>query len=455
MDITKSTFDGQAFAKSNREKRRNPAQIGNCPGVFGAVRWLGWLAKTKPDLSERARVVTVVLVELSARNDEAFPSLRWLAQHLGCSVNSVRAAIREAEQCGLVRRAERFDHRDFSGGRQTSNRYEIVLHPGLELAQGMGLDEDRDLVIVDDEADPNQLELSVDDQAATAAPVSLREAPRPALASVRPRMTAPPAAAQNESHRPPLLDSTGAPSQPEQGVKDLREKKEEKANSTRAGEEPTATAPRSAAAFLGEVLSDERAREFKQRFGHAAFGSLLFAMRRRVCREHPALVKRALERLHIASDVSNPGGYFFRVFQDELEADKLAGQPSDEDLRAEAERERREELSQRARTLREQLERVEGVDFQAAARLRAELEPIYAQLRATKASPAPAPKPGPQLPPPVYEPRRAPASVTPPPLSPELAEAMAAAKEALERIRRKGPETPASRNPLPSTTCAA
>jgi hypothetical protein len=178
-------------------------------------------------------------------------------------------------------------------------------------------------------------------------------------------------------------------------------------------------------------------------------------MRRNVCREHPGLVKRALDRLCVASDVSNPGGYFFRVFQDELEADKLAGPPSDEDLRAEADRERREELSQRARALREQLERVEGVDFQAAARLRAELEPLYAQLRATKAAATPAPKPAPQLPPPVYEPRKPPAAPAPPPLAPELAEAMAAAKEALERIRRKGPETPAVRDPLPSTTCAA
>jgi hypothetical protein len=409
-----------------------------------------------PDLSERARLVTVVLVELSARNDMAFPSLRWLAMHLGCSVNSVRAAIREAEQFGLVRRGERYDHRDFSGGRQTSNRYEIVLHPGLELAQGMGLDEDRDLVIVDDESDPNQLELSVEEQAAIAAPISPREAPRPTLASVRPRVKATlDVAPQNGSgsHRPPLRDSTGAPSQPEQGVKDLREKKEEKANSTRTREERTTTAPRSAAAFFGEVLSDERAREFKQRFGHAAFGSLLFAMRRNVCREHPGLVKRALERLSVASDVSNPGGYFFRVFQDELEADKLAGPPTDEDLRAEAERKRREELSQRARTLREQLERVECSDHQAAERIRAELEPLYAQLRGTQT--AQPPKPARQLPPPVYEPRKPPAAMAQPPLAPELAEAMAAAKEALERIRRKGPETPAVRDPLPSTTCAA
>jgi hypothetical protein len=454
MDNTKSTFEGQPFAKSNREKRRNPAQMGNCPGVFGAVRWLGWLAKTMPDLSERARLVTLVLVELSARNDVAFPSLRWLALHLGCSTNSVRQAIREAEQSGLVRRGERFDHRDFSGGRQTSNRYEIVLHPGLELVEVLGLAEDRDLVIVDDEADPNQLELSVEDQPqAQRAPQ--REAARPALANVRPRVTAPVATApQNESRRPPLLDSIAPPSQPEQGVKDLREKKEEKANSTRAREERTGGGAQSAAAFLGEVLPDEKARELKLRFGHNAFGGLLFAMRRNICREHPRLVKRALERLRVASDVANPGGYFFRVFQDELAAAELAGPPSAEDLRAETEREQRAALQQRARRLKEQLEQVACVDFGAADRIRAELEQIYAQLRAPSAAKAPETSPPASRPPaPMPAPRARPATVTPASLTPDLADAIAAAEEALAIVRGKAPSS--TREPLPGSSRAA
>jgi hypothetical protein len=454
MDNTKSTFDGQAFAKSNREKAKMATQNGGCPGIFGAVRWLGWFSKRMPSLSERARMVTILLVELSARNDEAFPSLRWLAMHMGCSTSSVRLAIREAEQSGLVRRGERFDDRDFSGGRQTSNRYEIVLHPGLELLEGLGLAEDRDLVIIDDEADPNQLELSVEDQPQAQPPAPPREAPRPALANVRPRVAAPVATApQNESRRPPLLDSIAPPSQPEQGVKDLREKKEEKANSTRAREERTGGGPQSAAAFLGEVLPDEKARELKQRFGHNAFGGLLFAMRRNICREHPRLVKRALERLRVASEVANPGGYFFRVFQDELAAAELAGLPSAEDLRAEAERELREALQQRARRLKEQLEQVACVDFGAADRIRAELDQIYAQLRtpsAAKAAETSAPASRPPAPMPA--PRVRPATATPAPLTPDLADAIAAAEEALAIVRGKGSAT---REPLPSPSRAA
>jgi hypothetical protein len=450
MDNTKSTFDGQAFAKSNREKAKMATQNGGCPGVFGAVRWLGWFSKRMPCLSERARMVTILLVELSARNDEAFPSLRWLAMHMGCSTSSVRLAIREAEQAGLVRRGERFDARDFSGGRQTSNRYEIVLHPGLELLEGLGLAKDRELVIVDDEADPNQLELTAEPQ--NLAPAL--EAPRPALANVRPRVTAPVVTApQNESRRPPLQDPIPPPSQLEQGVKDLREKKEEKANSTRAREERTGAAAQSAAAFLGEVLPDEKARELKQRFGHNAFGGLLFAMRRNICREHPRLVKRALERLRVASDVANPGGYFFRVFQDELAAVELAGPPSAEDLRAEVERDRREALQLRARKLKEQLEQVACADFGAADRIRAELEQIYAQLRTPSAAKAPETSPPASRPPaPMPAPRARPVTTTPAPLTPDLADAIAAAEEALAIVRGKGSS---KREPLPSSSRAA
>jgi len=451
MDNTKSTFDGQAFAKSNREKAKMATQNGGCPGVFGAVRWLGWFSKRMPSLSERARMVTILLVELSARNDEAFPSLRWLAMHMGCSTSSVRLAIREAEQAGLVRRGERFDDRDFSGGRQTSNRYQIALHPGLELLEGLGLAKDRELVIVDDETDPNQLELTAEPQN----PAPALEAPRPALANVRPRVTAPVATApQNESRRPPLLDSIAPPSQPEQGVKDLREKKEEKANSTRAREERTGGGAQSAAAFLGEVLPDEKARELKLRFGHNAFGGLLFAMRRNICREHPRLVKRALERLCVASEVANPGGYFFRVFQDEHAAAALAGPPGAEDLRAETEREQRAALQQRTRRLKEQLEQVACVDFSAADRIRAELEQIYAELRTPSAAQAPeTPAQASRPPAPMPAPRARPTTAIPAPLTPDLADAIAAAEEALAIVRGKGPSS--TREPLPGSSRAA
>jgi hypothetical protein len=377
MDNTESKFDGQAIAKTNLEKRPKWPQKGACPGVFGAVRWLSWISRTKPHLSERSRMVTLLIVELSARNDQAFPSLRWLATHIGCSPSSVRLAIREAEQSGLVRRGERFDHREFSGGRQTSNCYEIVLHPGLELQEGLGLEKDRELVIVDDESDPNQLELQVGAERVEPA----HAATRPSLANVRPRVSAPTTTpVQVEANRGPLADQEGPPSHPAQGVKDLRERTQEKAASTRApacDREPSERA----AAFLGEVLSEESSREFKMRFGHAAFASLVFAVQRGECREHVAVVKRALERLRVADGVSNPGGYFMRVFRDELEAARLVGQPTVEELCAETERHERAALRQRARELNARLEQVRCIDLAEADRIRSRLDALYAELR--------------------------------------------------------------------------
>jgi hypothetical protein len=378
MDNTESKFDGQAIAKTNLEKRPKWPQKGACPGVFGAVRWLSWISRTKPDLSERSRMVTLLIVELSARNDQAFPSLRWLATHIGCSPSSVRLAIREAEQSGLVRRGERFDHREFSGGRQTSNCYEIVLHPGLELQEGLGLEQDRELIIVDDESDPNQLELQVEAERA----VPAQEAARPALANVRPRVSTPVTApVQVASNRGPLADQGGPPLHPAQGVKDLRERTQEKAASTHApacDREPS----KRAAAFLGEVLSEESSREFKARFGHGAFTSLVFAVQRGECREHVTVVKRALERLRVADGVSNPGGYFMRVFRDELEAVRLAGPPTEDEQRAEAKREQRDTLLQRARELNARLEQVRCHDYREAEQLRTQLETLYSQCRA-------------------------------------------------------------------------
>jgi hypothetical protein len=389
------------------------------------VRWLNWISRQRPDLSERARLVTLLLVELSARNDHAFPSLRWLATHIGCSPSSVRLAIREAEQSGLVRRAERFDRREFSGGRQTSNRYEIILHPGLELQEGLGLDQDRELVIVDDESDPNQLELEV--EAGRAQPVCGPS--RPSIASARPRVAAPlPAPTLNGSDMGPLADQAGPPSQPAQGVKDLREELEEKAASTRVGER-VRVQPEDAAAFLGEILSEERTRDFKTRFGHSAFASLLFALRRDVCREHPAVVKRALARLHEADGVSNPGGYFVRVFRDELEAVQLAGPPTAEDAKAEAAREEREHLLQRARELKARLEEVGCLDYGKADRIRWELDGLYTQIRALSGTGTVAPALTAAARP-AFNRRDIEPSAS------ARAEALAAAEEALELVRR-------------------
>lgn len=285
MDDTQSVFGGQAFAQTNRKNQRPTARANETPGVFGAVKWLGWIAAEHPGLSERARIVVLLLVELSARNEAAFPSLRWLSEHLGCSPGSVRAAIREAEQAGLVQRAERFDQRAFSGGRQTSNSYAIAVPRAFE-------------------EEVAQARRGAQDGEASVA------LPRPTLASVRP-------------HRGPLRDPTGAPCKIQQGVKELRVNLEEKANSTRGRE--SVTERQNAAAFLDQILPPERARSLKLRFGVQAFGSLLFALRRKTSVDHPALAASALGRVEAAQHVTNPGGYFLRILSDELAAAELVG----------------------------------------------------------------------------------------------------------------------------------
>jgi hypothetical protein len=132
---------------------------------------------------------------------------------------------------------------------------------------------------------------------------------------------------------------------------------------------------------LDQVLAPEVSRALKLRFGLVAFASVLYALRRNVCVEHPKIAERALKRLLEAADVHNPGAYFFRVFSDELAAFQLLPEPSPEDLALELERERAEALRARQLALQAQLERVQCVDVEATARVRAELEAVQRERR--------------------------------------------------------------------------
>jgi hypothetical protein len=286
-----------------------------------------------------------------------------------------------------VRREERFDVRKFAGGRQTSNRYEILRHPWSDSPDRASSPDDLAFTLVDDTADPNQLELA-DDRAELSshpmtAPEPMPAAPAASLPEQRGEAFAPVTSAVLDGV--PLRNFAPPPFEEPQGVKE-REKLREEANSTRT-REPSPECrdraqPNAAAAFLDEVLPTETQRALKARFGVTAFASVLFALRRNTCQEHPAVAKRALARLMQAQDVRNPGAYFFCVFEAERSAASLVGPPSPADLALEQLRARESELTARWRQLRaaHHAALVCG-DLDRTAALQVELDRVNAERR--------------------------------------------------------------------------
>lgn len=391
MDNTESNFEGQPFASRRGEVRSEGSPAKGTSWfvrVFGVVAWLSWCSQQR--LNERARVVLLVLGDLHCRHGSVFPSLRYLAELVGCSPSSVRTALRELEQAGIIRCISRYEHKPFTGGRQTSNRYELVRLPTpLPKPEPVTVVEDdgSELVGVEvtcDDFDPNQLELDDHVAAQTEPPTGSQDASEPSDST--------PSSTTHEEGRAAQRGATAVqapfkpatpPLQTLEGIEELKENS--KANSTRAGDsqpaplpahDPATPPPSVAAASPGDVLTTERGRALKRRFGLETYSTLFFALRASPYREHPRLAGQVIDRLLEAGEVRNPGGWFRSVFAAELEAQRLTGTLSTEDVQLETERTELAQLTERKRHLEAQLERVQGRDFDRADQIRAELEDV-------------------------------------------------------------------------------
>jgi hypothetical protein len=399
MDHIESVFVGQPFAARKGALRSknavSPARSATYPRVTGVIAWLSWC--TTLGVSERARSVLLVLADLHTRYREVYPSVRWLAVLLGCSASSVRAALRELTEAGVVQCVSRYEQRPFSGGRQTSNRYEFLRGPEHEALGAFTIVDGSELPpgveVACDDVDPSQLELderlpssATEQGRAITSPPPIGSAPprAPTRAPQPPSAPAARLAAEPVTPSPPPFKTAPPPLQSVEGMYGREENL--KANSTGARTAEPVSAPRQgtpkpAAAFLGEVLPTERATALKRRFGLSAYGSLMFVVRRNECQAHPALVSRLLERLAESPEVRNPGAWFYRVFAAEREAAELVGPPTAEDQVLEAERLEAAQLLARQKALEAQLVRVRGCDLEAEDRARAELEAVLRARR--------------------------------------------------------------------------
>jgi hypothetical protein len=108
MDHSESRFEGQLLFAVRPEEEEIEL-------VRGLSRALIRLAKSRPELDLRERVTLLLMKELSQEQD-AFPSLRYLSERLGCSPGVARSSIRAVERAGLVQRTERFVSCSTGGG---------------------------------------------------------------------------------------------------------------------------------------------------------------------------------------------------------------------------------------------------------------------------------------------------------------------------------------------------
>jgi hypothetical protein len=122
MDRIASAPSGQAFARSQ---------------PLGAVQTLRELRRIAPDLSSRARLVYIALLDRTAMRDGiARPSYATLAEDVGGSVSSARAAVLELERAHVIRREKRSDPSKPDGKTQLANAYVILWWPAAGKGRG-------------------------------------------------------------------------------------------------------------------------------------------------------------------------------------------------------------------------------------------------------------------------------------------------------------------------------
>jgi hypothetical protein len=207
MDHTESRFAGQVLPAFQPEEVELPL-------VRGLSTALAQLAARYPELELREGVTLLLMKELSQEQD-AFPSLRYLSERLRCSPSAARSSIRTVERAGLVRRTERFVACSTGGVRQTSNRYHLIESPRSS-ARRMS----RPVDVLEDAADPRQLELSKDAADSWEGSATVIAAPPPPPAPPPASVPAPEQASEPEAAKlaaPPSAEQASQPSLPEVG----------------------------------------------------------------------------------------------------------------------------------------------------------------------------------------------------------------------------------------------